>query len=59
MYQDKGAHVAASRADVFAADVILQIRATDAPQLRQGQIVIGMMDRSARRRRDARWRRGA
>ena len=44
MYQDKGGRIVSSRADVFAADVILQIRSGDAPELREGQTVIGMMD---------------
>src|SRR5918993_5201928 len=43
-YPDKGAQIAASRADVFAADVLLQVRAGDFGQMRQGQVVIGMAD---------------
>jgi NAD(P) transhydrogenase subunit alpha len=43
-YQDKGAQIAASRADVFAADVLLQVRTGDVGQMRQGQVVIGMAD---------------
>jgi NAD(P) transhydrogenase subunit alpha len=43
-YQEKGAQIAASRADVFAADVVLQVRAGDFGLMRQGQIVIGMAD---------------
>jgi H+-translocating NAD(P) transhydrogenase subunit alpha len=43
-YQDKGAQTAASRADVFAADVLLQVRAGDLAQMRPGQVVIGMAD---------------
>ena len=42
-YQDKGAQ-AVSRADVFAADVLLQVRAGDFPLMRRGQVVIGMAD---------------
>ena len=42
-YQDKGAQ-AVSRADVFAADVLLQVRAADFPLMRRGQVVIGMAD---------------
>ena len=43
-YQEKGAQIAASRADVFGADVLLQVRAGDLAQMRQGQVVIGMAD---------------
>ena len=43
-YQDKGAQIAASRADVFAADVVLQVRAGDFALMRRGQVVIGMAD---------------
>jgi NAD(P) transhydrogenase subunit alpha len=43
-YRDKGAQIAASRSDVFAADVVLQVRATDLALMRQGQIVVGMSD---------------
>ena len=43
-YHDKGAQSAASRADVFAADVVLQVRAGDFPLMRRGQVVIGMAD---------------
>ena len=43
-YQEKGAQIAASRADVFAADVVLQVRASDFAQMRQGQIVIATAD---------------
>jgi H+-translocating NAD(P) transhydrogenase subunit alpha len=44
LYVDKGAHIAAARSDVFASDVILQVRVGDLPLLRQGQVVIGMTD---------------
>jgi NAD(P) transhydrogenase subunit alpha len=47
-YLDKGAKIAASHADLFAADILLQVRATadaaDLQNYRQGQIVIGMCD---------------
>jgi H+-translocating NAD(P) transhydrogenase subunit alpha len=43
-YIDKGAQIAASRADVFAADVLLQVRVGDLSPMRQGQVVIGMAD---------------
>jgi NAD(P) transhydrogenase subunit alpha len=43
-YQDKGAQIAATRTDVFAADVVLQVRAGDFQMMRQGQIVIAMVD---------------
>jgi NAD(P) transhydrogenase subunit alpha len=47
-YVDKGAKIAASHADLFAADILLQVRvvadAADLQNYRQGQIVIGMCD---------------
>ena len=43
-YVDKGAQIAASRADVFAADVVLQVRASEFASMRQRQVVIGMAD---------------
>src|SRR5258706_2660351 len=44
-YQDKGARLLASRADVFAAaDVVCHVRLTDASQLRAGQVVVGLAD---------------
>jgi H+-translocating NAD(P) transhydrogenase subunit alpha len=43
-YQDKGASIAASRADVFAAEVVLQVRAGDFPSMRAGQVIVGMAD---------------
>lgn len=52
-YIDKGAKIVSSRDGVFAADVILQVRAaganpsagkTDLPRLRAGQLVIGLCD---------------
>jgi H+-translocating NAD(P) transhydrogenase subunit alpha len=43
-YQEKGAQIATSRADVFAADVVLQVRADDFSSMRAGQIVVGMAD---------------
>ncbi len=36
--------VGASRADVFAADVVLQVRVGDFGGMREGQVVIGMAD---------------
>ena len=52
-YEKKGAKIAASRDEVFAADVLLEIRAAganpagtaaDAHRLRAGQIVVGLCD---------------
>src|SRR5688572_17312760 len=52
-YREKGAQVVASRAEVFAADVILQVRTggaagaqgqADLPLLGAGHFVIGMAD---------------
>jgi NAD(P) transhydrogenase subunit alpha len=43
-YQEKGAHVFASRAEVFTADVVLQVRAAEFASMRQGQVVIAMVD---------------
>ena len=43
-YQEKGAHIFASRGEVFTADVVLQVRAGEFASMRQGQIVIAMMD---------------
>ncbi len=43
-YKDKGATIAASRSEVFAADVVLQVRVGDAGLMRPGQIVIGTAD---------------
>ena len=43
-FQEKGAQIATSRADVFAADVVLQVRVDDFSSMRAGQIVIGMAD---------------
>ena len=43
-YEEKGAQIAASRADVFGADVVAQVRAGDIALMRQGQVVIGMAD---------------
>ncbi len=43
-YQDKGARVAAGRADVFAAEVVLQVRAGDFSSMRAGQVIVGMAD---------------
>ena len=43
-YQDKGARSGASRADVFAADVVLQVRVGDFGRMREGQVVVGMAD---------------
>jgi len=43
-YADKGAQIAASRADVFAADVILQVRVSDLSPMRPGQVVVGTAD---------------
>jgi len=43
VYQDKGGQIA-SRSDVFATDILLQVRTSDVALMRQGQIVIGMSD---------------
>ncbi len=52
-YADKGARIAAGRNEVFAADVLLQVRAAganpeagqaDLSRMRAGQVVIGMCD---------------
>jgi H+-translocating NAD(P) transhydrogenase subunit alpha len=43
-YQEKGAHIFASRGEVFTADVVLQVRAGEFASMRQGQIVIAMVD---------------
>jgi NAD(P) transhydrogenase subunit alpha len=52
-YIDKGAKIAATRSEVFAADIVLQVRAAGANPIagqadlslyRQGQVVIGMCD---------------
>ena len=43
-YADKGAEIAASRADVFAADVLLQVRVSDLSPMRPGQVVVGTAD---------------
>jgi NAD(P) transhydrogenase subunit alpha len=52
-YVDKGAKIAASRAEVYAADVLLQVRAAganpktcqaDLANYRKGQVVIGLCD---------------
>src|SRR5262245_53185716 len=42
-YQDKGARIA-SRADVFASEVVLQVRAGDFASMRAGQVIVGMAD---------------
>ena len=43
-YIDKGGQIAVNRADVFAADVLLQVRVGDLSPMRQGQVVIGTAD---------------
>jgi NAD(P) transhydrogenase subunit alpha len=43
-YQDKGAQIAASRADVFAADIVLQVRAGEFASMRSGQLLVAMAD---------------
>jgi NAD(P) transhydrogenase subunit alpha len=42
-YAEKGARIA-SRAEVFAADVLLQVRVGDAPLMHSPQVVVGMAD---------------
>jgi NAD(P) transhydrogenase subunit alpha len=44
MYEEKGARIAANRAEVLAADVLLQVRVGDFARMRAGQVVIGMAD---------------
>jgi NAD(P) transhydrogenase subunit alpha len=53
LYAEKGARVVADRGELFAADILLQVRSlganqeagrADLPRLRAGQIVIGMCD---------------
>jgi len=43
-YQEKGAHIFASRGEVFTADIVLQVRAGEFASMRQGQVVIAMAD---------------
>jgi H+-translocating NAD(P) transhydrogenase subunit alpha len=43
-YQDKGAQIAESRAEVFAADIVLQVRAGEFASMRSGQVLIAMAD---------------
>jgi len=43
-YQEKGAAIVASRADLNAADIVLQVRVGDVSHLNARQIVIGMVD---------------
>jgi NAD(P) transhydrogenase subunit alpha len=43
-YQEKGAHIFASRGEVFTADVVLQVRAGEFMSMRQGQVLIAMAD---------------
>ena len=43
-YQEKGAHISATRADVFGADIVLQVRAGDFAAMRQGQVLVAMAD---------------
>jgi NAD(P) transhydrogenase subunit alpha len=52
-YAEKGARIAVNRDEVFAADVLLQVRAAganrqagqaDLPRMRDGQVVIGLCD---------------
>lgn len=43
-YIDKGGQIVASRADVFAADIVVQVRVGDLALTRHGQVVIGMAD---------------
>ena len=63
-YVEKGARIAASRDEVFAADVLLQVRvaganpergAEDLGRLRQGQVLIGMADPLSHARASAEW----
>ncbi len=43
-YVDKGAQTVAGRTEVFSADVVLQVRVSDLPLMRRGQVVVGMAD---------------
>jgi H+-translocating NAD(P) transhydrogenase subunit alpha len=43
-YEEKGAQIAASRSEVFGADVVVQVRAGDVALMRQGQVIIAMAD---------------
>jgi len=43
-YQEKGAAIVASRADLNAADIVLQVRVGEVSHLNAGQVVIGMAD---------------
>jgi NAD(P) transhydrogenase subunit alpha len=42
-YRDKGARTV-TRSDAFGADVVLQVRVSDVPLMRSGQVAIGMAD---------------
>ena len=56
-YEEKGGQIAASRADVFAADVVLQVRASDFALMRRGRSSSPRPIRSGRRRPCASWHR--
>ena len=43
-YVEKGAQIVAGRTEVFSADVIVQVRVSDLPLMRRGQVVVGMAD---------------
>src|SRR5687767_5133572 len=43
-YQEKGAHIFASRGEVFTTDIVLHVRAGEFASMRQGQVVIAMAD---------------
>ena len=45
-YVDKGAKIAPNRSELFAAEIVFQVRVTDADlsSYRKGQVVIGMCD---------------
>src|SRR6187399_884579 len=42
-YRDKGARTV-TRSEAFGADVVLQVRVSDLPLMRSGQVAIGMAD---------------
>jgi NAD(P) transhydrogenase subunit alpha len=43
-YVEKGVQIAASRGDVLAADIVLQVRVAEFVHARAGQVIVGMAD---------------
>jgi NAD(P) transhydrogenase subunit alpha len=43
-YVEKGVQIAASRGDVLAADIVLQVRVAEFAHARAGQVIVGMAD---------------